>query len=172
MNTRLTACLFSLLMAAVALCAFPAGAFSGGKADDLELSGALRQAKLFAGLTDKERSALKSAVTLRHFKKGERIIEQGKSLGRMFIVLGSRAEVMVKGKLVATLPEQSLVGEIEFLDGLPASADVVVSGDGRVLQLNNAALASLMKKQPRLGYVLMSEIARIEARRLRAMDKE
>jgi CRP-like cAMP-binding protein len=73
---------------------------------------------------------------------------------------------------VATLPEQSLVGEIEFLDMLPARADVTILKDSHLIELNNAALTSLMKKHPRLGYVLMSEIARIEGQRLRAKDSK
>jgi CRP/FNR family transcriptional regulator, cyclic AMP receptor protein len=147
-------------------------AFAADKAKALELSKALGQAKLFAGLTDKERAALESAATLRHCKEGERIIEQGKPLDRMFIILEGQAEVRVNGKLVATLHAQSLVGEIEFLDMLPASADVVVLKGTHLIELNNAALTGLMKKQPRLGYVLMSEIARIEGQRLRAMDQK
>ena len=171
MITRLAVRLFLAVAVVVMMLGnFAANSFAADKAKALELSKALGQAKLFAGLTDKERAALKSAATLRHCKEGERIIEQGKPSGRMFIVLEGQAEVRVNGKLVATLPEQSLVGEVEFLDMLPASADVVIFKDTDVIELNNAALTGLMKKRPRLGYVLMSEIARIEAQRLRAMD--
>ncbi len=131
------------------------------------LSKALRQAKLFSGLTEADRTALESAATLRHGRERERIIEQGKSSGRMFIILQSRADVRINGKPVVTLPVQALVGEIEFLDGPPATADVVLLGDTDLIVLNNAALTEIMERQPRLGYVLMSEIARIEARRLR-----
>ncbi len=56
------------------------------------------------------------------------------------------------------------------LDGLPASADVVVLKETRLIELNNAALIDLMGKQPRLGYVLMREIATIVGQRLRAMN--
>ena len=138
----------------------------------LELSRALRQAKLFAGLTDKERAALKSVATLRHGKEGERIIEQGKPSGKMFIVLEGQAEVRVNGKLVATLPAQALVGEIEFLDKLPATADVLLLKETDLIELNHAALTDLMEKQPRLGYVLMREIAEIEAQRLRKTNQK
>jgi signal-transduction protein with cAMP-binding, CBS, and nucleotidyltransferase domain len=151
---------------------FSGNSFAAESAKGSELSRALSQVKLFAGLTDTERDALKSAAALRHGKEGERIIEQGKPSKRMFIVLESQAEVRVNGKLVATLPEQSLVGEIEFLDTLPASADVVILKDTDIIELNNAALTDLMNERPRLGYVLMSEIARIEGRRLRAMDEK
>jgi len=146
--------------------------FAAEKTTASELSKALGRVKLFAGLTDKERAALKSVAALRYGREGERIIEQGKPLDRMFIVLEGQAEVRVNGKVVATLPKQSLVGEVEFLDKLPASADVVIFKDTRLIELNHAELAGLMKKQPRLGYVLMSEIARIEGQRLRAMDQK
>ena len=171
MATGLAARLFlAVVVVVVVLGNSAANSFAADKVKALELSKALGQAKLFAGLTDEERAALKSAATLRHCKEGERIIEQGKSLGRMFIVLEGQAEVRVNGKLVATLPEQSLVGEVEFLDLLPASADVVILKESHLIELDNAALTGLMKKQPRLGYVLMSEIARMEGRRLRAMN--
>ncbi len=171
MVTGLSARLFLVVVVVVVVLGNVAGnSFAADEAKALELSKALGQAKLFAGLTDKERTALKSTATLRHCKEGERIIEQGKPLGSMFIVLDGQAEVRVNGKPVAAPPEQSLVGEVEFLDRLPASADVVILKETRLIELNNAALTRLMKKQPRLGYVLMSQIARIEGQRLRAMD--
>ncbi|MBW1853020.1 MAG: cyclic nucleotide-binding domain-containing protein [Deltaproteobacteria bacterium] len=96
--------------------------FAADEAKALALS-----VKLFAGLTVAERDALKAAVTLRRGKAGERIIQQGKVLDRMFIILEGQAEVRVNGKHLVTLSEQPLVGEIEFLDMLPASADVLSS---------------------------------------------
>jgi CRP/FNR family cyclic AMP-dependent transcriptional regulator len=161
-----------LAVVVVILGTFAVNLFAADKAKGSELYKALGQVKLFAGLTEKERAALESAATLRHCKEGERIIEQGKTLDRMYIVLEGQAEVRVNGKLVATLPKQSLVGEIEFLDRLPASADVIVLRETQLIEINNAKLNSLMKKRPRLGYVLMSEIARIEGQRLRAMDQK
>ncbi len=165
-------CFLAVVGVAVILGNFADNSFAADKAKALELSKAMAQVKLFSGLTDKERDSLKSAATLRHCKEGELIIKRGTPLDRMFIVLEGHAEVRVNGKLMATLPGQSLVGEIEFLDMLPAEADVVIVKETDLIELNNAVLIGLMKKQPRLGYVLMSEIARIEGRRLRAMDSK
>ncbi|MBN2539332.1 MAG: cyclic nucleotide-binding domain-containing protein, partial [Deltaproteobacteria bacterium] len=133
---------------------------------------AMGQVRLFEGLTDIERDILRSAATLKKCKKDEIIIKQGKPLERMFIILEGQAEIRVNGEVVATLPEGSLVGEVEFLDKLPASADVVVLRESTLIELNNAWLANLMEMHPRLGYVLMSEIARTEGQRLRAMDQK
>ena len=168
---RLIECL--ILVFFVMPCTLGGDSFAADKtAEPLKLSTAIGQVRLFSGLTDKERDALKTAAALRHYPKGKRIIEQGENLDRMYIVLQGQAEVLVNGKIVATIPEQSLVGEIEFLDLLPASADVILLKESYAIEINNAALKSLMNKQPRLGYVLMSEIARIEAQRLRAMDQK
>jgi len=141
--------------------------FGADAAKDSSLSKALAEVKLFAGLTRAERDALESAATLRRGRAGERIIEQGKISGRMFIVMEGKAEVWVNKRHIVTLSGQALLGEIEFLDKAPASADVVLIQETDIIELNNEALNVLMEKQPRLGYVLIREIARIEARRLR-----
>lgn len=146
---------------------FVSNSFAADETQALGLSKALAQVKLFAGLTDTERDALKAGATLRYGKAGERLIQQGKSMDRMFIILEGRAEVRVNGKHLVTLSGQHLVGEIEFLDMLPASADVVLLEKANLIELNYTAFTRLMEKQPRMGFVLMREIARIEAKRLR-----
>ena len=141
--------------------------FASDEAKSSALSKALSQVKLFAALTEAERDALRTAAMLRRGKAGERIIEQGKHSGRMFIVLDGQAEVWVNDRRIVTLSGQPLVGEIEFLDELPATADVLLLQETDLIELDNVALTGLMEKQPRLGYVLIREIAKIEAQRLR-----
>lgn len=145
--------------------------FAADDAGGMALSKALAQVRIFKGLTDAERDALKPAVLLRQGKTGERIIEQNKPLNRMFFVMDGKCEVWVTGKLITTLSGQLLFGEVEFLDNLPGSADVVLRQDADVIELNNAALNNLMETNPRIGHVIMREIAQITAQRLRAMDE-
>ncbi|RJR31998.1 MAG: cyclic nucleotide-binding domain-containing protein [Desulfobacteraceae bacterium] len=168
---------FTMRMKAVALAAAAVGAFFLGllelpasaaeKGKEGDLTRALADVKLIAGLSEAEREALKSAATLRRGKAGEIIIRQGKGSGKMIVIMGGKAEVRIDGKLVTTLSGQSLVGEISFLDNLPPSADVVLLEDADLIELNSAALGDLMENQPRVGYLIMREIARIEAGRLR-----
>lgn len=109
---------------AVVFRAFGSNSFAEPSAPDL--SEALTQAKLLAGLRGEERSAIEGAAGLRRDKPGEHLILQGKVMDRMFIILNGKAEVRINGKPVVVLSGQSLVGEIGFLDRLPASADVVL----------------------------------------------
>ena len=141
--------------------------FASGGLKPLSLSQALSRADLFSELTKAQRDSLKAAATLRTGKSGEQIIQQGKAGDKMFILLGGRAEVRVNHIFVATISGQTLVGEIAFLDSLPASADVFLIEETDLIELNYKALTHLMEKQPRMGYLIMRKIAQITARRLR-----
>lgn len=166
MFTR-TAVPFILSVAVVMFGGLACNSNNTDEARDLALSRALVQVKLFSQLTDVEMDALKVVATLRRGRSGERIIEQGKALDRMFIILKGQAEVWVNGEHVVTLSGQPLVGEIEFLTLHTASADVILVKETDLIELNYAALTHLMENQPRIGYILMREIAGIEAQRLR-----
>jgi hypothetical protein len=56
---------------------------------------------------------------------------------------------------------------MEFLEDVPASADVLLMGKSRVIMLEHKVLRGVMDADPGLGYALMYEIARMEANRLR-----
>lgn len=155
-----------LVLAVIILGNITVGSIAADEAKDSELSKALGQVKLFAGLTNEDRDAIKSTASLRRGKAGERIIEEGKTLDRMFVVMEGGTDVWVKGKCIATHPGQDLVGEFEFLDMGPAIANIILVKDTDIIELNYASLNELIEKQPRLGCRLMREIARAEIKRL------
>ncbi len=144
--------------------------FASDTSQTSALTRALSQVTLFAELTDAERDSLRTVTALRRGAAGERIIEQGQTLNKIIIILDGRCEVRIDGEYLLTLSGQYLVGEVEFLDALPGSADVILLEETDLIELNNAALTILMEKQPRLGYVLMRKIAKIVGQRLRDMD--
>ena len=155
-----------LVLAVIMLGNITLNSLAADEANERGLDKALGQVKLFSGLTNEERDAIKSAASLRSGKAGERIIEEGKKLDRMFIVMEGGTEVWLKGKCIATHPGQDLVGEFEFLDMGPAIANIILVKDTDIIELNYASLYDLIEKQPRLGCNLMREIAKAEIRRL------
>lgn len=134
---------------------------------DGALAKALSGVDLFSELTDAQRDSLAPAARLHRGKAGERLIRQGSAMGRMLVVLDGEADVRIDGKSFVTLTGQVLLGEIEFLDGRPATADVVLLKAADYIVLDNAELNRIMEAHPRIGYLVMREIARIEAKRLR-----
>ena len=133
----------------------------------ISLPAALNRAAIFSTLTDDERQLLETAATLKKGAKGEQIIFQDTAMKQMVILLDGHASVRVNGKQVAELFGEILLGEIEFLDGPAASADVFLLSDTDYIALDNALLKKIMDNHPRLGYRVILEIARIEAQRLR-----
>ena len=167
-----TAALMATVFAVFMLGNLAASCFAADEAGDLKLSKALAQAKLFAEFTDDERDLLKPAAALRHGKAGERIIVQGETLDRMFIVIEGQTEIWIKGKRIAAYSGQALVGEFEFLGMGSATADVILAKEADLIELNFAKLNDLVEKQPRLGCKLMRGIAKIEIQRIIENDKK
>ncbi len=137
------------------------------EAADGALSRALSRVDLFAGLTDSDRDALKSVAALRRVQAGTRITKAGQTLEKLFIVMEGPIEVWVNGGLVTTLSGPAVIGETEFLNRFPIVADVIIQHETDVIELDLDAITDLMEKEPRIGYVLMRELAVIEAVRLR-----
>jgi len=128
---------------------------------------ALRQVPLFARLDDSQLRKVAEIAEMRQGHKGEHIITQGKRIGKLFVALDSKVQIIIGGELIVVLPEKSLVGEIEFLIDVPATADVVLERNSRLLVIEHESLRKVMDAHPRIGYVLMDGFARMEAHRLR-----
>lgn len=133
---------------------------------------ALAKVDLFRGLGEADRAILRDVGTVRTVKAGEQVIEQGKKLSSMLVILAGEAVVKVDGKQVATLTAPALLGELEYLDGQPACAEVTVSKDSTAIELPFKALTRAMEKHPRFGLAIVRNIARIEAVRLRKMAEK
>jgi len=156
--------LFTMTVLCILFCTVSYAAQPG----DPALSAALSRVKMLADLTSAEKEALQSAAKLRRAQAGVCLTRKGAALDRMFIVLDGEAEVRVNGEFVTAPSGQFLVGEAEYLDQGPVFADVTLIKEADIIELNNDALTRLMESQPHIGYVIMREIARIEAKRLRA----
>lgn len=170
MMTRFKRAWIILAMAAIALTG--ASLIAEETKEDGALSSALAKADIFKWLNGADRDMLTTATLLRQGKIGEKIVEYNKPLNKMFIVPDGKCEVWIAGNLITTLSGQLLFGEVEFLDNLPGSADVVLLKDAEIIEIDNAKLNRLMERNPHIGYVIMHEIAKIASQRLRAMDEK
>ncbi|MBW1799438.1 MAG: cyclic nucleotide-binding domain-containing protein [Deltaproteobacteria bacterium] len=161
--------LFGVVFIALGITALPS------RADDPSpgrgILPALRQVPLFQRLDEDQLEKLAEITELTERQAGKRIIAQGKRTRKMFITLDSEVRILINGNLIVVLPVNALVGEIEFLEDRPATADVVLITKSRVISMENKSLRKLMDANPGIGYVLMDEIARMEAHRLRTTSE-
>ena len=96
----------------------------------------MRKSLILLGiLNDLDTSWLIRVGVKRPFASGEIIVEQGRKLDAMFVVLSGRLGVTSGAVHVATLSAGEIVGEMSLIDARPPSATVSGNEGGWVLSI-------------------------------------
>jgi uncharacterized membrane protein YkgB len=91
-------------------------------------------------------------------KRGEKLVEQGEELDRVFFIHSGRFAVRVDGQEVAQRQGGQFVGEISFLTKATATATVEVIEPTRYLVWDRPLLEELIEKEPTLYYAMLSSM--------------
>jgi uncharacterized membrane protein YkgB len=91
-------------------------------------------------------------------KRGEKLVEQGEELNRVFFIHSGRFSVQVDGQEVAQRQGGQFVGEISFLTKATATATVEVLEPTRYLFWDRPLLEELTEKEPTLYYAMLSSM--------------
>jgi uncharacterized membrane protein YkgB len=91
-------------------------------------------------------------------QRGEKLVEQGEALNRVFFIHSGRFAVQVDGKEVAQRQGGQFVGEISFLTQATATATVEILAPTRYLYWERPLLKALLEKEPTLYYALLSSM--------------
>lgn len=100
------------------------------------------------------------------FAAGECIFNEGQPGDRMYVVLQGEVDLFINGRLVETLGEGGVLGEMALLDDAPRTASAVARTDCRLVPVNQKRFNLLVQHTPDFAL----EIMRVMAGRLRAMD--
>ncbi len=133
----------------------------------------LRRVPLFAQLTAAQAESVADAIVKRRFKRGERIVEQGKKSNALYIVLTGRARVMSadnRGRevILATMQPGDYIGEMSLIDNEPHSASVRAEVQTDVLMLGRAEFARCLPENSSMAYAVMKGLVQ----RLRHADRK
>jgi CRP-like cAMP-binding protein len=134
-----------------------------------------RDEPFLATCTDEEWRSIAARSERRRFRAGEQIIATGDSDGALLIILDGEVSTSIgsgrRSRTLSVSPAGSVVGELGFLDGLPRSADVVATTDGELLRLSRADFDALAAAQPALGRLILSDLGRVVAMRVRRLTE-
>jgi extracellular factor (EF) 3-hydroxypalmitic acid methyl ester biosynthesis protein len=126
--------------------------------------------RLFAALEPTSTDWILSAGVKRTIARDELIAIEGQELGALIFVLDGLFTVRLNGyggAPLALLGPGELVGEISFLENLPATASVVASEDSRVLCVARADLEQRIQTDPTFAADVYRALGRVLSRRLR-----
>ena len=126
---------------------------------------------LFPSLCDVDFHHLLQASERRAIPSGTPLTTQGERVEYLYVITKGVANVIVNGRLVATLREGSMVGEVSFFREDTATATVVAQGDLIALSMSRTALRKLMNERESLHRALHELIGRDLGSKLTAPEQ-
>jgi len=132
----------------------------------------LKKIPVFQGLMDEEYHRVMAMCSSTVAKEGEKIFSQGDEGNSMYILLSGEIDIMVNGVgCVHVMQSGEILGEIGLVKNMPRTAGAIAKTNCVLLQLYSEILHEVVKKHPKIGYVIMRNVARILADRLSESNK-
>ena len=108
-----------------------------------------------------------SGAPVRAFKQGEIIFHEGDPATELYVIKSGRVDVSTGNRLLATLEENGIFGEMALIDKTPRSATVTAATDVELVPVNEKQFLFLVSQTPFFALKVM----RVLAGRLRVANK-
>ena len=108
-----------------------------------------------------------AGAPVRTFKAGEVIFREGDPAEELFVVKTGTVEIRLGNRLLDTLPERSIFGEMALIDHGPRSATAVAATDATVVPVGEKQFLLLVSRTPYFALNVM----RVLVQRLRSSTR-
>jgi CRP/FNR family transcriptional regulator, cyclic AMP receptor protein len=108
-----------------------------------------------------------SSIPTRSFKAGETIFAEGDPANELYVIQTGRVTIQSGNRLLDTLEDRAIFGEMALIDSAPRSATVVAATDVTLVPVSEKQFLFLVSQTPFFALNVM----RVLASRLRAMNK-
>ena len=133
----------------------------------------LKKIPVFQGLKDEEYHRVMGMCSSTVAKEGDEIFLQGDDGNSMFILLSGEIDIEVTGVgIVHVMKAGEILGEIGLVKQVARTAGATAKTNCVLLQLYSEILHEVVKKHPKIGYIIMRNVARILADRLSESNKK
>jgi len=107
-----------------------------------------------------------ASVPVRDFKAGDVIFRRGDPAHELFIVQSGEVEIRLGNRVLETLPQYSIFGEMALIHSAPRSATAIACSDAKLVPVSEKQFLFLISNTPYFALNVM----RVMARRLRAAN--
>lgn len=104
-----------------------------------------------------------AGATAREFRAGDVIFSQGDPATELFVIQSGQVEIRLGNRLLETVPERGIFGEMALADNSPRSATAVAATDVKLVPVGEKQFLFLLGHTPFFALNVM----RVLARRLR-----
>jgi len=135
----------------------------------------LRQIHLFRGLNQEETDALAEAASGWECRKGQFVFKEGDDSDVLYIVKSGKAAAIIStGILVnhtlATFGPGDIFGELAFIERHPRTASIKCLEHSELVAITRDDFRRLGQSHPNVQRIILKNIARVLAQRLRAAN--
>jgi CRP/FNR family transcriptional regulator, cyclic AMP receptor protein len=107
-----------------------------------------------------------SGAPVRDFKAGEVIFKEGDPGAEFFVIQSGKVDIQLGNRLLGTLGDHDIFGEMALIDPAPRSATAVAKTDVKVVPVAEKQFLFLVGRTPHFALNVMRTLAR----RLRAQN--
>jgi CRP/FNR family transcriptional regulator, cyclic AMP receptor protein len=107
-----------------------------------------------------------AGAPVREFKAGEVIFREGDPAQELFIIQTGQVEIRLGNRLLGTLSDNNIFGEMALIDTAPRSATAVAASDVRLVPVGEKQFLFLVSRTPHFALNVM----RVLAQRLRTSN--
>ncbi|HTC05265.1 MAG TPA: cyclic nucleotide-binding domain-containing protein [Xanthobacteraceae bacterium] len=107
-----------------------------------------------------------AGAALREFKAGEVIFKEGDAATEFFVIQRGKVEIRIGNRLLGTLSDHDIFGEMALIDTAPRSATAIAATDVKLVPVGEKQFLFLVSRTPYFALKIM----RVLARRLRAQN--
>lgn len=132
-----------------------------------DTTGSLQEITFLADLSSEDWARVLKIVKHRVFRAGDDLIRTGDKDDSFYILTSGEVEVTIADKVLATIPEGSVFGEISFFDGALRSATIRAKTTGSAIRVTREDLDTLAAWEPEIARKMLFDLGRVLAMRLR-----
>jgi len=101
-----------------------------------------------------------AGAPVRDFKAGDVIFRQGDKAEELFVIQSGSVEIRLGSRLLDTLPERSIFGEMALIDGAPRSATAIAATDVKLVPVGEKQFLLMVGRTPYFALNVMRALAR------------
>jgi CRP/FNR family transcriptional regulator, cyclic AMP receptor protein len=101
------------------------------------------------------------------YKAGDVIFKQGDSAKDLYVIKSGKVRIELGDRLLGTLSEHDIFGEMALVDSAPRSATAIADSDAQLVPVGEKQFLFLVSRTPYFALKLM----RVMAQRLRAANE-
>ena len=125
-----------------------------------DVSSALGSVPLFSAFSKRQLRMIAESGREYKYKTGYRLVEQGATGDRFYLILDGKVEIRKGSRVLATLSKGQFFGELSLIDEQPWAADVIAVQPTHCHTLSKRVFSALTRRHPELLRLILKEVVR------------